>query len=81
MVQKFLKRAAAVAVVSVVAVAALQAIEQRPMPAFEVINAAGEATPSIMMGPGGKWLLIYVTPECRSCRKLFTRWRSGTRRR
>lgn len=71
MVQTFLKRAAAVAAASVVAVAALQAIEQRPLPAFEVVNAAGEATPSAMMGPGGKWVLIYVAPECRSCQRLF----------
>ena len=72
MVQNFLRGAAAVAVASVVATAALQAIEQRPLPAFEVVNAAGEATPSAMMGPGGKWVLIYVTPECRSCQRLFS---------
>lgn len=47
------------------------AIEQRPLPAFEVTNAAGTIVPSAVMGPGGKWLLIYVTPECGTCVRLF----------
>lgn len=47
------------------------AIEQRPLPAFEITNAAGTVVPSATIGPGGKWLLIYVTPECGTCVRLF----------
>jgi hypothetical protein len=66
------KNLAAAAAAVVVTGATLAGIEQRALPAFEVVNAAGEATPSAMMGPGGRWLLVYVTPECRSCQRLFT---------
>lgn len=67
------KRGAMVLAAAIVAAGAtLAAIEQRPMPAFEIVNAAGEATTSATMGQGGKWLLVYVTPDCRSCQRLFT---------
>lgn len=72
MMLRYWKRVAAVAAAVVVTGATLAAIEQRPLPAFEVVNAAGEVASSATMGPGGKWILVYVAPECRSCQRLFT---------
>ena len=82
MVHATWNKGAAFVAALIVAGATLAAIEQRPMPAFEVVNAAGAATSSAAIGPGGKWILIYVTPECRSCQRLFTameEWNSAQR--
>ena len=80
MLRQIMNRGAAVAAAIAVSAATLAAIEQRPLPAFEVVSATGEPTPSAMIGKNGKWLLIYVTPECRSCQHLFSAmegWESG----
>jgi hypothetical protein len=80
MVQGRWKQGAATAAALVAAAVTVAAIEQRPMPAFEVVNAAGAVTPSAGMAQAGKWILVYVTPECRSCQRLFTameEWNSG----
>lgn len=56
------------------------AIEQRPLPAFVVTGAEGAQTPSEALVRSGKWLMVYVTPSCRTCAPLLRdmgRWDSA----
>ncbi|MCU0256585.1 MAG: hypothetical protein MUF60_07560 [Vicinamibacterales bacterium] len=70
----------AIAAAVIVAGAGVDAIEQRPLPAFTVTAADGAEAPSDAMVREGKWLLIYVTPTCRTCDGLLrdmARWDSA----
>lgn len=61
-------------------VAGPSAIEQRPLPAFVLSAADGTEAPSAAMVREGKWLLVYVTPSCRTCEGLLrdmARWESA----
>jgi hypothetical protein len=61
-------------------VAGPSAIEQRPLPSFTVTAAGGVETPSAGLVREGNWLLVYVTPACRTCEGLLrdmARWDSG----
>jgi len=56
-------RAAVVTTFSVTVAAGLvQAVEQRPLPAFSVVSLEGAATSSGQLAAPGQWLCIYVTP-------------------
>ena len=50
---------------------ALSASEQRAMPAFTVATAAGVPVESTALSAQPRWVLIYVTPACRSCDRLL----------
>lgn len=70
----------AIAAAVVLVGAAVGAIEQRPLPAFTVTAADGAETPGAAVVREGKWLLIYVTPFCRTCDGLLrdmARWGSN----
>jgi hypothetical protein len=51
--------------------AAVEAIEQKPLPAFNVLGADGTAVSSSQLPVSNQWLLIYVVPGCRSCDLLL----------
>ena len=53
------------------AVAPMHAGEQRPLPAFTVVAPGGAAAPSQQLSTEQRWLLLYVTPGCRSCDQLL----------
>lgn len=48
-----------------------QAIEQRPLPAFQVLSLDGTTVDSAQLSAVERWLLIYVTPECSPCDRLL----------
>ena len=54
-----------------IAVAPLEAREQRALPAFTVTTPGGEAAPGRQLSAEQRWLLLYVTPGCRSCDQLL----------
>jgi hypothetical protein len=64
------KRLCAVVAV-VLATVALGAREQRPLPAFSVVAAGGETRASGALSAEPRWVLMYVTPGCRSCDRLL----------
>lgn len=69
----------AIAAAVVVVAAGVDAIEQRPLPAFTVTAADGAEMPSAGLVREGKWLIVYVTPACRTCEGLLrdmARWDS-----
>jgi hypothetical protein len=55
----------------VLATVALAAMEQRPLPAFTVASAVGTPTSSAALSTEPRWILIYVSPGCRSCDRLL----------
>lgn len=58
-------------VLLIVATASLAASERRPLPAFSVTSAAGIAVGSATLSGQPRWVLIYVSPGCRSCDRLL----------
>ena len=54
-----------------VATAGLVAAERRPLPAFTVTSPAGAAVASAALSGQERWVLIYVSPDCRSCDRLL----------
>ena len=74
----FIKRA----VITIVAVltAAAAAAQDRPVPEFIVRNSADQEVASSVMSVQPKWLLVYLTPDCRPCNSLMRalpKWRSA----
>ena len=55
----------------VIAVAPIEAREQRALPAFTVTTPGGEAASGQQLSAEQRWLLLYVTPGCRSCDQLM----------
>jgi hypothetical protein len=55
------------------AVAPVEAREQqqRPLPAFTVMTPGGAPAPSRQLSTEQRWLLLYVSPGCRSCDQLL----------
>src|SRR5580700_5712250 len=51
--------------------AAPEAIEQKPLAAFNVVGADGAAVSSSQLPVSNQWLLIYVVPGCKSCDLLL----------
>jgi len=59
------------AMMLVVATTAVAAYEQRPLPNFNVTSAAGAPHASAALSAQPRWVIIYVTPGCRSCDRLL----------
>src|SRR5712672_2100052 len=64
--------AAVVAFVLTVGASALAPGEQRPVPAFDLMSADGAAVASSSLSTEPRWLLVYVSPDCRSCDRLIS---------
>jgi hypothetical protein len=45
--------------------------ERRPLPAFTVTSPAGNGVTSAALSSEERWVLIYVSPDCRSCDRLL----------
>ena len=58
-------------ILAAIAVAPMRASQQRPLPAFEVVAPGGTAVSSQQLSTERRWLLLYVTPGCRSCDQLL----------
>lgn len=58
-------------VLLIVATASLAAYERRPLPAFAVTSPAGVALPGTTLSTQPRWVLMYVSPGCRSCDRLL----------
>jgi hypothetical protein len=59
---------------------AAAAAQDRPLPDFLVQDPDGHDIASSVMAAQAKWLLIYVTPDCRPCNTLLRampRWRAN----
>ena len=67
-----LEGAAIVALVLSVGAGAVSAGEQTAVPAFDVVSPAGVATASARLSTEPRFLLVYVTPDCRSCDRLLS---------
>jgi hypothetical protein len=60
-------------VVAILAMAgSAHATEPMPLPDFEVVALDGGSVRSQELASNGKWLLIYVQPNCRPCEALLT---------
>ena len=57
--------------VAAIAVAPMRASQQRPLPAFEVVAPGGAVVSGQQLSTERRWLLLYVTPGCRSCDQLL----------
>jgi hypothetical protein len=68
---RWLRRAAAAAAIAAAAVAPMRAIERTKLPAFELIAASGQAVSSRTLIRDGRWLLVYVQPDCAACDTLL----------
>jgi hypothetical protein len=55
----------------IVATATIAASERRPLPAFTVTSPSGAAVASTALSAQPRWVLIYVSPGCRSCDRLL----------
>ena len=55
----------------IVATAGVAGAERRPLPAFTVTSPAGAAVASAALSGQERWVLIYVSPDCRSCNRLL----------
>ena len=62
-----LAAAAVVAFVLTVGANALAAGEQQALPAFDLVSADGATVASFRLSTEPHWLLVYVSPDCRSC--------------
>jgi hypothetical protein len=51
--------------------AALTAFEERPLPPFTVTSAAGAPVASSALSGESRWVMLYVTPDCRSCTRVL----------
>jgi hypothetical protein len=49
----------------------IHAGEQRALPAFTVVAPGGAAAPGQQLSAEQRWLILYVTPGCRSCDQLI----------
>jgi hypothetical protein len=63
-------------VMAVLWVGTASAIEQKPLPAFRVYGADGQAVFSAQLPVPDQWLLIFVAPGCRSCDLLLASLKS-----
>lgn len=52
------------------AVMPIEAREQRALPPFLVLTPAGAEAQGQQLSTEQRWLLLYVTPNCRSCEQL-----------
>jgi hypothetical protein len=55
-----------------------QALDQRALPAFDLVSPGGAAVASSTLSQDAHWLLIYVSTTCGSCDRLLTaleQWR------
>ena len=69
----------AVITIAAVLTAAVAAAQQRAVPEFIVRNSADQEVASSVMSAQPKWLLVYVTPDCRPCNALMRslpKWQS-----
>lgn len=75
---RFIKRA--VITIAAVLTAAAAAAQDRAVPEFVVRNSADQEVASSVMSVQTKWLLVYMTPDCRPCNALMRslpRWQSA----
>ncbi len=49
------------------------ATERRVLPAFDLIGMGGESLSSQTLERSGRWLLLYVQPDCAPCRDALER--------
>ena len=54
-----------------IAVAPMHASQQRPLPAFEVVAPDGAVVSGQQLSAEQRWLVLYVTPGCRSCDQIL----------
>ncbi len=59
------------AVAVLLATTGVGAREQRPLPAFAVVAADGGSRASAALSSQPRWVLLYVSPGCRSCDRLL----------
>ena len=59
------------ALLLIAATASLAGAERRPLPAFTVTSPAGAAVTSGALSGQERWVLLYVSPDCRSCDRLL----------
>lgn len=45
--------------------------ERRPLPAFTITSPSGAAVTSAALSGQERWVLLYVSPDCRSCDRLL----------
>lgn len=65
----------------VVTTSAIVASEHPRLPSFTVTSSDGGAVASTVLSSQSRWLLIYVSPDCRSCERLIEslkEWQSPT---
>src|SRR6476646_12123705 len=55
----------------VVATSTIVASEHQRLPSFTVTSSGGVAVASAALSSQSRWLLIYVSPDCRSCERLI----------
>ena len=75
---RFIERA--VITVAAVLTAAVASAQDRAVPDFIVRNSADQEVASSVMSAQPKWLLVYVTPDCRPCNTLMRalpKWQSA----
>jgi hypothetical protein len=53
------------------------AAADRALPDFEVMSAEAETVSSVALGDGGRWLLIYIRPDCAACDAVTNLWSDG----
>jgi len=75
---RFIKRA--VITIAAVLTAAAASAQDRAVPEFIVRNSADQEVASSVMSAQPKWLLVYVSPDCRPCNTLLRalpKWQSA----
>jgi hypothetical protein len=75
---RFIKRA--VITIAAVLTASVAAAQDRALPEFIVRNSADQEVASTVMSVQPKWLLVYVSPDCRPCNTLMRalpKWQSA----
>ena len=55
----------------VVATSTVVASEHPRLPSFTVTSSDGAAVASTALSTQPRWLLVYVSPDCRSCERLI----------
>ena len=55
----------------VVATSTIAASEHPRLPSFSVTSSGGAAVASAALSSQSRWLLVYVSPSCRSCERLI----------
>ena len=55
----------------VIATSTIAASEHARLPSFTVTSSGGAAVASAALSTQSRWLLVYVSPDCRSCERLI----------